>query len=169
MKSFTGLALESAKMRKKALLNLRIHTFSCTDCPQKVKEETCVSNGKYCTFFPRIGDLTLANINSQSYAKNLAIYDQYMANEVNGRDILMSTLNEKCYHEELKKLIANAPDMTENKSVADSIGNLNVEQTFIMSVVARIRSCQSMIVMTNRFSQETCLFSLKQIQSPLLR
>ena len=33
MKSFTELALESAKMRKKALLDLRIHTFSCVDCP----------------------------------------------------------------------------------------------------------------------------------------
>ena len=33
MQSFTTLALESAQSRQKALLDLHIHTFSCTVCP----------------------------------------------------------------------------------------------------------------------------------------
>ena len=169
MKSFTELALESAKMRKKALLDLRIHTFSCMDCSPEVKKQTCISNGKYCTFFPRIGDITLSNINSQNYAKNLDIYNQLMNESVNGRDILMSTLTEKCYHEEIKKSIASKLNTSENNSVADSTGNLDMEQRFIISIVARIRSCREIIVMTSRFSAEKCLFSIKQIQSTLMR
>ena len=58
-----------------------------------------------------------------------------MSDSVNGRDILMSTLTEKCYHEEIKKLIASTYNKLENNSVADSIGNINIEMTFIASIV----------------------------------
>ena len=92
-----------------------------------------------------------------------------MNESVNGRDILMSTLTEKCYHEEIKKSIASKLNTSENNSVADSTGNLDMEQRFIISIVARIRSCREIIVMTSRFSAEKCLFSIKQIQSTLMR
>ena len=37
MQSFTHLALESAKTRKKALLDLHIHTFGCPYCPKQIR------------------------------------------------------------------------------------------------------------------------------------
>ena len=57
MQSFTHLALESAKTRKKALLDLHIHTFGCPYCPKQIRQANCLSDGKYCAFFPKVGDL----------------------------------------------------------------------------------------------------------------
>lgn len=50
------MALESAKTRHKALLDLHLHTFSCLGCPEEIRETQCVSKGKYCAFYPKIGD-----------------------------------------------------------------------------------------------------------------
>jgi hypothetical protein len=38
---------------KKPLFTPRIASYSCTDCPDDVKEKNCVSNGKYCAYEPR--------------------------------------------------------------------------------------------------------------------
>ncbi len=56
MQAFTTMAKESAQSRHKALLDLHIHTFGCSICPPAIKEEACVSDGKYCAFFPKVGD-----------------------------------------------------------------------------------------------------------------
>jgi len=56
MQAFGVMALESAQTRHKALLDLHVHTFSCPQCTQEVKTENCLSDGKYCAFFPKVGD-----------------------------------------------------------------------------------------------------------------
>ena len=35
---------------KDALFTPRIITFSCENCPKYIKEENCVSDGKYCPY-----------------------------------------------------------------------------------------------------------------------
>lgn len=67
MQSFTELALESAKTRQKALLDFRIHTFSCPFCPDMVIEENCVSNGDYCAFFPKQSDYEQEMLDPEDY------------------------------------------------------------------------------------------------------
>lgn len=40
------------------LLNLHVHTFSCPTCPKEIKEQECLSDGAYCAFFPKEGDIS---------------------------------------------------------------------------------------------------------------
>lgn len=67
MNSFTHLALESAKTRQKALLDLHIHTFGCPYCPQEIREANCVSKGKYCAFFPKVDDLRMEMMDPEDF------------------------------------------------------------------------------------------------------
>lgn len=67
MMDFSTMALESAQTRHKALLNFHIHTFGCPMCPQEIKNENCLSDGKYCTFFPKIGDLEQIILDPEDY------------------------------------------------------------------------------------------------------
>ena len=67
MYAFTELALESAKNRKKALLDFHIHTFSCANCPDFLKTENCLSDGQFCAFFPHVGDLTQEIMDPEDY------------------------------------------------------------------------------------------------------
>lgn len=67
MNSFTHLALESAKTRQKALLDLHIHTFACPYCPEEIRETNCLSNGHYCAFFPKVDDLQQELMDPEDY------------------------------------------------------------------------------------------------------
>ena len=67
MAAFTKLALESATNRQKALLDLHIHTFGCPYCPEEIRQENCVSNGLYCAFFPKVGDIAQELVDPEDY------------------------------------------------------------------------------------------------------
>ena len=115
MKAFTTLALESAKTRKQALLDLHIHTFSCVYCPDFLKEENCVSDGQYCAFFPRVGELSQEIIDPEDYEmdnqpKGDQLVDSDTIADFTGRELLISSLHEKCYHQELKSIIARGKE-----------------------------------------------------------
>ena len=111
--AFTTLAQKSAVDRKKALLDLHIHTFSCLGCPKEVKEINCLSNGKYCAFFPKEGDIMIEHKNPEDYKSQT--YVSFWA-DFTGRELLISSLEEKCYHEEIKA------DIQENGLIGKVIG-----------------------------------------------
>ena len=59
LRSFTDIALESAQDRQEGLIEFRLHTFACRNCPDFLKEEDCLSDGRFCAFFPKdtnVGD-----------------------------------------------------------------------------------------------------------------
>ena len=102
MNSFGHLALESAKTRRKALLDLHIHTFSCLYCPQEIRETNCLSNGNYCAFFPKVDDLKLEMMDPEDFDPDnghngKSDGDDVMA-DFTGRELLLSSIEEKCFH-----------------------------------------------------------------------
>ena len=67
MSEFAKLAWQSISKRHKPLLDLHIHSFGCPTCPQAIKEQECVSDGKYCAFFPKTGTFEQQFLDSDDY------------------------------------------------------------------------------------------------------
>ena len=100
MNTFAKLAFKSAQDRKKPLLNLRIHSFGCPTCPVSVKQHSCLSDGKYCAFFQKVGDF----LQTQLMPEDVAVETKYdihggdIVTEFSGRELMLSSLREKCSH-----------------------------------------------------------------------
>jgi hypothetical protein len=59
LESFSDLVTQhTANNATDSLLRLHVHTFACPTCPKEIKEQDCVSNGAFCAFFPREGDIS---------------------------------------------------------------------------------------------------------------
>ena len=56
MDTFTRLAFESANSAHESAISIHIHTFECPLCPDFIKEDDCLSDGKYCAYFPKMND-----------------------------------------------------------------------------------------------------------------
>lgn len=86
-----------------SLLSLHVHTFACPTCPKEIKEEDCVSNGAYCAFFPKHGDISQEDLDPEDYVVQEAMFSSKISIDFTGRELLISSLFEKCAH----MLIAN--------------------------------------------------------------
>ena len=112
MNSFGHLALESAKTRRKALLDLHIHTFACPYCPQEIRETNCLSDGNYCAFFPKVDDLMLEMLDPEDFTTDNIDKNNPGQNsdgdviaDFSGRELLLSSIEEKCFHRVIKNII----------------------------------------------------------------
>ena len=56
MEPFAMIADLAPEDSHQTFLNFHVHTFGCPTCPDEVKQTACVSDGKYCAFFPHLGD-----------------------------------------------------------------------------------------------------------------
>ena len=119
LRAFSDIAYQSAKTRYKGLLKLRIHTFSCEGCPEEIKTENCVSHGKYCAFFPKDSNIEQDRIfDDEKNGDQTATYTGDKKMDFTGRELLISSLQEQCYHEHILDLIENS----------DGGGTLNMER-----------------------------------------
>ena len=141
LEAFTTLAQKSAVDRQKALLDLHIHTFACPNCPKEIKEKNCLSNGNYCAFFPKEGDIMTEGKNPEDYDNK---HPETSGNLVSawgdftGRELLIASLEEKCYHEEIKA------DIEKNGLIGKVIGAevYDHEMLFIKQMVERLAACE---------------------------
>ena len=74
-------------------------------CPDPLKIDNCLSDGKYCAFFPKVEDEYLYQSDPEDYGAYNNI-DGNISGDFSGRQLLMSSIAEKCYHEQVKKLIS---------------------------------------------------------------
>lgn len=122
------MALESALNRKKALLDLHIHTFGCLTCPSEVKNEACISNGKYCSFYPKVGNY-FDSEDLKDAPKDLRV----STTDFSGRELIESSIYEKCYHNEIRNLIEAGGEDT-----------YDLEKSFIERMVQRVKTCEDL-------------------------
>ena len=74
-----------------------------------------MSDGQYCAFFPRVGELSQEMIDPEDYEmdnqpKGDNLVDSSTIADFTGRELLLSSLHEKCYHQELKSIIARGKE-----------------------------------------------------------
>ena len=154
MFAFTNLALASAKTRSKALLDLHIHTFACPYCPEPIREENCLSNGQYCAFFPKVGDLALEISDPEDFEMDnrpkQSINSDVQA-EFTGRELLLASLHERCYHREIFSIIANGQQ-----------DNFNLEEKFIIAMIMRLSVCEDLFNSIGVFKKQ-CLLRLEKV------
>ena len=105
LRAFTDLAFESAKTRQKGLMNFRIHTFACEFCPDEIKEQNCLSNGQYCAFFPKDSNVEQDKVFADEIGNNQKRPIASKQIDFTGRDLLVASLYEKCFHDNLSGLI----------------------------------------------------------------
>lgn len=117
------------------LLNLHVHTFACPTCPQEIKEEDCLSDGQYCAFFPREGTLSQEELDPEDYQVWENQHSKTISTEFTGRDLLISSLFEKCTH----KLIISDQHPT------------YTEKDFVQMVFERNLACQQNLEKTNKY------------------
>lgn len=68
IEAFIALVAEHhAGNATETLLKPRLHTFACPTCPRQIKQENCLSNGQYCAFFPKIGDISQEDLDPEDY------------------------------------------------------------------------------------------------------
>lgn len=67
MDTFSRLAFESVTTAHESAIELHIHTFACPLCPAFIKEEDCVSDGKYCAYFPKKNDYWIEDMDSEDH------------------------------------------------------------------------------------------------------
>ena len=66
MQTFAKLtSSELVTERSESSIDLHIHTFACPNCPDRIKEEDCVSDGRYCAYFPKRNDLFVEQMDSE--------------------------------------------------------------------------------------------------------
>jgi len=53
--------------RTKSILQPRIHTFACPSCPSFVKTRDCLSDGKFCAFFPKTEEIDVTSKDREDY------------------------------------------------------------------------------------------------------
>lgn len=88
--------------------------------------ENCVSYGAYCAFFPKVGDIEQTMLDPEDYEMdntpedklNLTNADQFT--DFTGKELIIASLYEKCYHETLKKAI-----------MAGKADDINKEEVYI--------------------------------------
>ena len=137
MNTFAKLAFKSAQDRKRPLLNLRIHSFGCPTCPEGVRQHSCLSDGRYCAFFPKVGDFLQTQLMPEDFAVETKydIHGGDIVTDFSGRDLMLSSLREKCSHLEVKRLI--------NDSASPQIKeNLYLEELVFQEFVNRTKRCE---------------------------
>jgi hypothetical protein len=69
METFSRLAYESVTTAHESSIELHIHTFACPLCPDFIKVEDCLSDGKYCAYFPKKNDYWIEDMDSEDYSQ----------------------------------------------------------------------------------------------------
>lgn len=156
LKAFTALALESAKTRKKSLLNFHIQSFACASCPKEVMAESCVSGGKYCAFFPKMNSFDKEPIFEEE--KQAGEGEDSLSAEFTGREIMISNIYEKCHQVKMKEMI-------EETGTGDFF---DLEKKSIDHMVTRLSVCESYLANSNKYVK-TCLFDPSTIAPASLR
>ena len=105
-----------------------------------IREKNCLSNGKYCAFFPKEGDIENEFKNPEDYEKHPETSGNLVSfwADFTGRDLLIASLEEKCYHEEIKA------DIEKNGLIGKVIGAevYDHEMLFIKQMVERLAACE---------------------------
>jgi hypothetical protein len=102
-----ALMVEAHKVTKTTadtLLSLHVHTFACPNCPKSIKEDECVSDGAYCTFFPKMGDMNAEDLDPEDKIVKESQTCRGIMADFTGRDLLISSLYEKCSHSIITKV-----------------------------------------------------------------
>lgn len=68
-----------------SLLSLHVHTFACPTCPQEIKQSECVSDGAYCAFFPRHGDISQEDLDPEDYVVQETMFSSKISIDFTGR------------------------------------------------------------------------------------
>lgn len=96
LEAFSELvAQHMANNATETLLKPHVHTFACPTCPKAIKTENCLSNGQFCAFFPKLGDISQEDLDPEDYVVEAAKSGKY-STDFTGRDLLISSLFEKC-------------------------------------------------------------------------
>lgn len=61
------IAQSSEKSTHRAAIDLHVSTFECPTCPNFIKTTECVSDGKYCAYYPKMGDLEITELDPEDY------------------------------------------------------------------------------------------------------
>ena len=153
MAAFAKLAFKSAQDREKPLLNLRIHSFGCPTCPVGVRQHSCLSDGKYCAFFPKVGDFLQTQLMPEDFAVETEhdIHGGDIVTDFSGRELMLSSLREKCSHLEVKRLI--------NESARPlAKDDLYLEELLFETFVNRTKRCEKAYAKNQTYAK-VCLLS----------
>ena len=141
METFSRLAYESVTTAHESSIELHIHTFACPLCPDFIKVEDCLSDGKYCAYFPKKNDYWIEDMDSEDYSQ--AQGDLEYA-DFTGRQQLLATLKEKCLHQLIRR---DVQDLDED-----------AEMIYFVEIEKRLKQCFINGHRTQSYGQE-CLFS----------
>lgn len=121
------------------LFSFHVHTFACPTCPKEIKQQDCVSNGAYCTFFPKMGDMSQEELDPEDYIiQEKKSARQKLQIDFTGRDLLISSLFEKCAH----SIITKVPGRT-----------IYSEKDLLDSMLYRIAECNRQVELTSIYGK----------------
>ena len=95
---FHGMFTYQKIFKDKVSFTPRIVTFDCHECPQKIKERDCLSNGKYCPFLPQHD-----GFNHEMDILKPDESTKFTEFKIEGRYILLEALRQKCTWEATEK------------------------------------------------------------------